>query len=210
MRFLLLLAFAGLVQSQCPTIVTRGEWGARAPRSRTNMANPVPLAVVHHGASAACTDRAACIRMMQQYQNLHMDTNGWADIGYNFVVGEDGNVYEGRGWTTVGAHCPAYNSASIGICVIGDFTNRNPNAAAQTAVQRLIQCGVQRGSLPTAYGLRGHRDGCSTACPGNTFYNLLRTWPRFGQLSDNEITKWQELNYPEGYDFGNETSVDSD
>ena len=35
-----------------------------------------------------------------------MDSNGWFDIGYNFIVGEDGNVYEGRGWTKIGAHSP--------------------------------------------------------------------------------------------------------
>jgi N-acetylmuramoyl-L-alanine amidase len=51
-----------------------------------------------------------------------MNNNGWADIGYNFVVGEDGNIYEGRGWNAKGAHAPAYNGRSIGICIIGDFT----------------------------------------------------------------------------------------
>jgi N-acetylmuramoyl-L-alanine amidase len=54
-----------------------------------------------------------------------MDTNGWLDIGYNFVVGEDGNVYEGRGWTRVGAHAVNWNSRSIGIAVIGDFTSES-------------------------------------------------------------------------------------
>ena len=39
---------------------------------------------------------------------------GWADIGYSFLVGEDGNVYEGRGWSLAGAHCIGYNSKSIG------------------------------------------------------------------------------------------------
>ena len=53
-------------------------------------------AVVHHGASAPCTTQASCINMVKSYQNLHMDTNGWFDIGYNFIVGEDGNVYEGN------------------------------------------------------------------------------------------------------------------
>lgn len=35
-------------------------------------------------------------------QNYHMDTKGWADIGYNFLVGEDGLAYEGRGWDRLG------------------------------------------------------------------------------------------------------------
>lgn len=51
-----------------------------------------------------------------------MDDRQWFDIGYNFVIGEDGNVYEGRGWDYVGAHAPGYNTQSIGICVIGDFS----------------------------------------------------------------------------------------
>jgi peptidoglycan recognition protein len=40
---------------------------------------------------------------LYNYNNL---IQGWSDIGYNFIVGEDGNVYEGRGWTKVGAHAP--------------------------------------------------------------------------------------------------------
>ena len=53
-----------------------------------------------------------------------MNHNNWSDIGYNFLVGEDGNIYEGRGWMKRGAHAPDYNSESIGICVIGDFTSK--------------------------------------------------------------------------------------
>ena len=39
--------------------------------------------------------KQSCIAMVKSYQNYHMDSNGWADIGYNFIVGEDGNIYEG-------------------------------------------------------------------------------------------------------------------
>jgi len=52
-----------------------------------------------------------------------MDQKEWADIGYNFLVGEDGNVYEGRGWDKQGAHSKLFNSKSIGICIIGDYTS---------------------------------------------------------------------------------------
>lgn len=82
---------------------------------------------------------------------------GWADIGYNFLVGEDGNVYEGRGWSLVGAHCVGYNSKSIGISVIGDYTSRKPTAAALNTVKALIQCGISKGLIRSNYVLRGHR-----------------------------------------------------
>ena len=39
---------------------------------------------------------------------------GWDDIGYNFLVGEDGYIYEGRGWGKVGAHTRHHNANSIG------------------------------------------------------------------------------------------------
>jgi len=38
----------------------------------------------------------------------------WDDIGYNFLIGENGLVYEGRGWKYVGAHRSGYNNRSIG------------------------------------------------------------------------------------------------
>lgn len=43
------------------------------------------------------------------------------NIFQRFAVGGDGKVYEGRGFNVVGAHAPAYNDKSIGICLIGDW-----------------------------------------------------------------------------------------
>lgn len=37
-------------------------------------------------------------------QTYHMESRNWDDIGYNFMVGGDGDVYEGRGWDKQGAH----------------------------------------------------------------------------------------------------------
>jgi peptidoglycan recognition protein len=143
------------------------------------MTTPVTYAVIHHSAGNTCTTKSTCISYVRGIQNLHMDTNGWGDIGYNFLVGEDGNIYEGRGWKIKGAHCPTYNSNSIGICVMGDYRTRVPNSLAQNAVKALIQCGKEKGILKSTYTLKGHRDGCSTECPGQSFYNLIRTWPNY-------------------------------
>lgn len=41
---------------------------------------------------------------------------------YCFQVGNAGDIYEGRGWGVVGAHAPNYNSRSVGIAVLGNFT----------------------------------------------------------------------------------------
>jgi len=73
-----------------------------------------------------------------------MCATGWWDIGYNFLIGEDGKVYDGRGWNTVGAHVYGYNSRSIGIALIGNFDSRIPNSAALNACKKLIGCGVSK------------------------------------------------------------------
>ena len=52
---------------------------------------------------------------------------GWDDIGYNFVIGGDGRVYEGRGWDRVGAHTKGWNSISVSFAVMGDFRDHLPN-----------------------------------------------------------------------------------
>lgn len=55
-----------------------------------------------------------------------MDSNGWSDIGYSFLIGGDGNIYEGRGWNVLGAHTQGYNSVGYGVCFIGSFTDVLP------------------------------------------------------------------------------------
>jgi len=164
----------------CPRIVTRAEWGARNPTSTSAISRPVPRYFVHHTEGSACTTQAACSSTVRGIQNYHMDSNGWADIGYNFLVGEDGNAYEGRGWDRVGAHSPNYNSVAYGVSVIGSYTSRNPNAAALQVTQQLISCGISLGKLSANYSLHGHRDGTCTDCPGNTLYATINTWPRYG------------------------------
>jgi len=118
---------------------------------------------------------------MRNIQAYHMDNRGWSDIGYSFLVGEDGKVYEGRGWSRVGAHTSGYNSVAIAVSFIGDFTSRNPNEQAMQAAKDLLDCGVRRGYLRSTYELFGHRDGGCTACPGNTLYPTIQSWPNFSR-----------------------------
>lgn len=57
-------------------------------------------------------------------RKYHMETNGWADIGYHFGIELIGDRYEiltGRMLGREGAHCPGFNRIGIGICLIGNF-----------------------------------------------------------------------------------------
>ncbi|BFZ08143.1 hypothetical protein BsWGS_11182 [Bradybaena similaris] len=169
-----------VVRSACPHIITRAEWGARAPTGVTYLSNqPVQYAFIHHATGNNCHDRASCQALVKSYQNYHMDTHGWADIGYSFVIGGDGSVFEGRGWDKVGAHTQGYNSVGLGFCLTGEFTSVLPPKVQQDAVHNLLACGVSLGKLKSAYTLRGHRDMGSTECPGTKLYHEIQTWPHY-------------------------------
>ncbi|XP_046831405.1 peptidoglycan recognition protein 3-like [Vespa crabro] len=165
----------------CPRIVTREEWKARKPLGEQQIERtPTPYVVIHHGGIRQyCYDQETCSKIVRSYQRLHIDDHGWFDLGYNFVIGEDGNIYEGRGWNKVGAHAPGYNFQSIGICIIGDFMDFLPNALALRALNSLISCGVFLGKIHHDYNVIGHRQARNTLCPGDTFYKYVMTFPHW-------------------------------
>ena len=54
-------------------------------------------------------DDMTLLRAIYQY---HAVSRGWGDIGYNYIIGQRGQIYEGRagGDYVVGAHA-AWNNA---------------------------------------------------------------------------------------------------
>lgn len=150
---------------------TRREWNARPPRdvATTSWSRRTHFAVHYSAASASQTPR--------QIQDFHMDTRGWDDIGYNWLVHSvSGEIFEGRGWLTVGAHIAGYNTTHIGVCVIGrDLPDRKDvSEAARRSVRVLLDEATRRKGSPLF--VVGHRDRAATTCPGDELY----TWLKFG------------------------------
>ncbi|XP_042240237.1 peptidoglycan-recognition protein SC2-like isoform X2 [Homarus americanus] len=163
------------------SLVSREEWEAREPVLITPLNLPMRGVFVHHSAMAFCETTEECVAELKIIQALHMDTNCWDDIGYSFLVGENGKVYEGRGWDRQGAHTKYYNRANYGICVMGNFEERLPNEKALTALKDIMDCGVKEGKLIEDFKMFGHRDARNTtACPGQKLYENLQTWSIYG------------------------------
>lgn len=174
-----------------PPIVTRTEWGCPDGQVTTHGSlsyTTVTHLVVHHTFSpsgAINGDWAAAVRSIW---NFHVFSNGWADIGYNYVIDQTGVIYEGRagGDNVIGAHFSGVNSGTMGVVVIGDFTSSTPPPAALNSLKKILAWKAdQRGIDPagqsrhaasglTINNISGHRDGPGeTECPGDAFYPML-------------------------------------
>jgi hypothetical protein len=183
-----------------PPVINRAAWGAdERKRFGANSREIWPPAytepraqIIHHTVTTNDpADPAAVVRAIYQY---HAVTQGWGDIGYNFLIDHRGNIYEGRyggernGRISQGGHALQYNANTIGAALLGTFTDAaaRPSAAAESALVELLASRGQRYAIDpvapvTLAGTRfshrvmGHRDALPghTVCPGNGGYSRV-------------------------------------
>lgn len=120
-------------------------------RSRTD------YIVLHH---------AAGYGSVYAVHNYHRDSKGWKGIAYNFYIGKEGTIYEGRGFEYIGGHTTSYNNNSIGICLEGDFSKSAPSEAQIKSCKELLKECKKR--YPDARIVK-HSDLNLTECPGRYF-----------------------------------------
>ncbi|MEV0323334.1 FG-GAP-like repeat-containing protein [Streptomyces sp. NPDC050658] len=116
-----------------PPMIGRAAWGADESlvEDPPEYIEKVKAVFVHHTVGTndySCAQSASLVRGIMTY---HVKTEGWNDLGYNFLVDKCGQVFEGRGGGTdlpvKGAHTYGFNAESAGIAVLGDFEgNENP------------------------------------------------------------------------------------
>lgn len=164
-------------------IVARSNWGARPPRSTFPIGVPSPELWLHH--SAGNHFGAAGVRAIQ---NFHMDSRGWTDIAYSFIVDRATfEIYEGRGAGVRGGHTLGHNTISHGICVMGNFEVSQVAAGLVARLAELVRHGHGRGWWP-AQLTGGHRDVRATACPGQNLYARIEEINRLAIVDDVEDT----------------------
>jgi hypothetical protein len=112
-----------------------------------------------------------CDDKVRVIQGFHMDTRGWNDIAYSFVVCPHGNVFEGRGWgvRTAAQGTNAGNSHFHAVCFLGG--KGDPVTDAAKAAISAVRAELVR-RLPRATDVKPHSWFHSTACPGPA----LRIW----------------------------------
>jgi hypothetical protein len=184
-----------------PPIQPRAAWGAEdcVPREPP-VYSDVQVAFVHHTVSANDYTAAEVPSIILSICRYHRNSNGWNDIGYNFLIDKFGTTWEGRAGgidqPVVGAQAQGYNSHSTGIADIGTHQDVPVSSAELNAFASLIRWKLPISGAPTQGTviltsgggslnryksgtpvtldrISGHRDGDSTECPGDAFYAQL-------------------------------------
>jgi hypothetical protein len=184
-----------------PPIIPRSAWGADSvPPREPPSYGEVQLAFVHHTVTANDYTPEESPGIVLAIARYHRNSQGWNDIGYQFLVDKYGQVFEGRAGgidlAVVGAQAQGWNSTSTGIACLGDFTSVAQTPEGMDALARLIGWKLSVHGIPTTgevtvisaggetnrypagtpvtfQRISGHRDGNNTSCPGNILYTQL-------------------------------------
>lgn len=177
-----------------PIYCSRICWGqGNCPKDSAPVLSVPTHLIVHH--SAGFNSSTDFSQVVAYYWDFHVNTNGWSDIGYNWLIDPNGEIYEGRGHNTLGAHFSCMNSNTLGICMIGNYENTAPTDTSMGSLRDLLAFEASSNNIsPTnisfhqssqlyLYNISGHRDGnvahslgsCpkGTVCPGDSLYALL-------------------------------------
>ncbi len=195
-----MIPLRALTIAGAPAIVPRSAWGADESirRGSPDYASSVRFAIVHHTAGPNDYSPSQAAAIMRGIQTYHVKSNGWNDIGYNFLVDRYGTVYEGRyggiDRNVIGAHARGFNTGSVGAAVIGTFGSTEIPTAASRSLEKLLAwrldlahvdpqaavtvvSGGSERYLPgvpvTLRAVSGHRDTGQTSCPGDLLYAQL-------------------------------------
>lgn len=171
------------------TVVARNDWGALPPKGEFFPMNGITRITIHHtteeGGLGAKSDIDAVRAMARNHRASKADGGrGWADIGYHFLIGRDGKVYEGRSSDIQGAHCgvkgdSTNNKHNLGISLIGDFSHHEPSSLQEDVLGEFLADMQEKYKVPTTM-ICGHRDmpGTNTQCPGDGLANWLSRYKK--------------------------------
>jgi hypothetical protein len=149
-------------------VIGREAWGA-APPQGTFAPNEIEHITIHHSDTSGGVTGPAQFRAWQQW-HFHL---GWPDIAYHFIVGRDGQVYEGRPYGAVGDTATEYDPTGHLLIVLeGNFDIEVPTDTQLEMLAEMVAWGSMQFDVDVAT-IQGHRDVAATSCPGDNLYTLI-------------------------------------
>ncbi|MGW8887044.1 N-acetylmuramoyl-L-alanine amidase [Streptomyces sp. NPDC055749] len=181
-----------------PVVTPRSGWGADESlvKDPATYTTDTKVVFTHHTAGTndyTCEQSPDIIRAIFLY---HVQSQGWNDIGYQFLVDKCGTVFEGRAGgidkPVLGAQTYGFNTDTSAVAVLGNYNDAisSPpvlDAVAGVAAWKLglyghdasgtvvLTAAADNGKFTknqkvTMDRISGHRDGYPTECPGNNLY----------------------------------------
>lgn len=114
---------------------------------------------VHHSISPASHPR--------NFAEHHVNNNGWPGIGYHYVIDFGGKIYKTNYANTISYHVSNHNSKSLGVCLIGNFKNAEPNEEQFDSAVELVKQLMDSYNID-AENVKGHsefEDNENKECP---------------------------------------------
>ncbi|WP_446223821.1 N-acetylmuramoyl-L-alanine amidase [Nocardia sp. IBHARD005] len=185
-----------------PKVITRAQWGADESIRCQEPTYDDGLGgiTVHHTAGRNDYSRSESAGIVRAIYAYHAETLGWCDVGYNAMVDQYGQIFEGRygglDRAVQGAHAGGFNENTAGVALMGNYETEEPSNEAINAIGKFIGwrsklAGINpKGSTtmysegteftPYAYDeavdlpvVFAHRDVGNTDCPGDAAYALM-------------------------------------
>jgi hypothetical protein len=145
----------------------------------------IKLLVVHHTALEVNGDPRPPVERVRALYAYHANGRGWGDVGYNFIIDETGQIYEGRagGSRVVAGHAYCHNVGTLGVALLGNAELEKPTDDQVSALQWLLHTLATTEQIDvdapvtfhgfTTPAIVGHGDLVSTTCPGFYLRSVL-------------------------------------
>ncbi|MBU0670580.1 MAG: N-acetylmuramoyl-L-alanine amidase [Patescibacteria group bacterium] len=178
-------------------VISREDWGADESYRfwGPEYAEPKKFVIHHTAGGNGGDDPAATMRAIYYW---HAVALGWGDVGYNYLLDSEGNVYEGRygGNNVIGAHVYNevkninYNKGTIGISIMGCYDDNNcptlnkfnkkiKNSLTTLIAKKSKALNIKPKGQSVLFDVKtpnivGHKDLDYTTCPGNRIYKKMK------------------------------------
>ncbi len=126
---------------------------------RIRKSDYVNAIIVHH----TDTEYANSQKGIQNIFKFHSLSRQWWDIGYNYIIGYNWEIYQWRKWWdyVVAAHSVWNNISTVWISIMGNYSGKEINDAQYKSLESLIQF------LSKKYGIDLNKD---------YYYNMNCSW----------------------------------
>ena len=170
---------AGLVAIEVGTIASlppeiANSQVAGGANMRLRIPHKITHVTLHHtGDSKPLLPGDSPVARLRGLQSWGASDRNWWDVPYHFLLGLDGDIYEGRDYHFMGETNTAYDPGGhFLISVIGNYGVQEPTQAQLNAIADMMAWALDEFDLPVGK-IGGHYNYADTGCPGKNLRKYL-------------------------------------